>query len=159
MPTGTPTPLPMPLPPKWVTKLGPRHFPYGPRRLYHYLCHFTSCECISYNYLLAQEFGVDSRTIRRYLAWLRYHSLIRLSLRSDLTQPLDPKGFKTIRRIYVHHYPSAAAWFVTQAADALVPKKRRRKPAKREKAAWSDLTQAQFEARKQQAIRQLFAIK
>ncbi|MDP2953956.1 MAG: hypothetical protein Q8O76_11655, partial [Chloroflexota bacterium] len=146
-------------PPKWVTKLGPRQFPLGPRRLYHYLCHFTSCECILYNYRLAEEFGVCERTMQYYLAWLRSHALIKLSLRSDPTRPLDPKGFKTIRRIYVQHYASPQAWLIARTADALAPKKRRSKPAAHEKAAWSDLTPAQFEARRLAGIKALFALK
>lgn len=159
MPKGTPTPHPHTLPPMWLHKIPRRLFPPCYRDLYAYLCKFHTCECWLYNYRLADRFGVSPRTIQLQLAWLSRHALVGISLRPDPTRPLQPKGHKTIRRIFIRHYPTAEAWLTALADHAIAVTARKHRLEPGQKTAWSDLTPAQFAARRQREIDALFALK
>jgi hypothetical protein len=159
MPKGTPTPISKPTPPTWIYKLSWRNFPYGPRSLYFYLCAFSSRECFLYNCMLALHFDVSISTIKRWIRWLRRHALISLSLRSDPSRPLDTHSFKTIRRIFVRHYPTPESYVTALAKHYLKMTARKHRISPTQTNAWSDLSPAQQTARKDKLIRQLFALK
>jgi len=130
--------------PTWCLSLSSTDFPRGPLRLYSYLCAFPTGVCWLYNYRLARQFDISNDTARRWLRWLDRHALIR-RYRHKQTQ----------RRIAAVRFDSLEAWLVATTAQQLVPKNPNPQRPSRDKAAWSDLSPAQFEARRQRLLGQL----
>jgi hypothetical protein len=75
--------------PEWLDRAGPNVLPPGPKQLYKYLLVFGRTGCWQYNCRLAHKFNAEIRTIRRWIAWLKAHNLIRV------TQPYNRR-----RRLY-----------------------------------------------------------
>lgn len=158
MPKGKPTPIRNPLPPRWVNKLTPHQFPWCYRNFYNYLCRFPSRECCLYNYRLADRFGVSTRQIKRWLAWLVAHALVGRSLRFVDPPHRHASYLYTKRRIIVNHYPTAEAWLIALTKYALRKTARKHRLAPTQNTDWSNLTPAQQTARKDHLKRQLFAL-
>jgi len=135
---------PRPPRPLWLKKLSWRVFPRGPRGFYCYLAAFPTGQCWLYNYRLQAKFDVSRATIHRWLAWLNKMSLIHIYWIHG-----------THRRIVCHHFKNSHAWLAAAALPK--PKKHPRRYPLRTAGnlPWANQTQTQFEARRQQLIRQL----
>jgi len=130
--------------PLWLKKLSWRVFPRGPRGLYCYLAAFPTSQCWLYNYRLQAKFDVCERTVDRWLAWLNRMSLVHIYYIHGIQ-----------RRIVCHHFKNSHAWLAAAALPK--PKKKHRQYKLRTvgNLPWAEQTKVQFEARRQELLRQL----
>ena len=94
--------------PDWLINSDPHVFRLFDQAIYAYMTGFPEGECPMMNYWLQKKFHRSRRTIQRSLARLTKLHCISRALFHDLTRPISPKLFKTIRRIYVHRFHSEA---------------------------------------------------